>query len=122
MHTIALFADRWILAGLHVTLASLLDHATDSERFRIVVFGEGLTARDGALLAETVRPRLGQHVFEVREFVTPETSRLKSLRGNYTTYGRLYLPELLPDADACLYLDCDLIVTCAVDALLQRAA
>jgi len=122
MRTIALFADRWILPGLHVTLASLLDHATDSEPFEIVVFVEGLSPRDKALLSATIKTRLGRHHFDVRDFVMPETSTLKPLRGNYTTYGRLYLPDLLPDADSCLYLDCDLIVTCPVDPLLERAA
>src|SRR5262249_39938841 len=122
MRTVALFADRWILPGLHVTVASLLDHAVDSEPLRVVVFGEGLSRRDKELLGQTVSRRLGRHTFDVREFVMPETSRLKSLRGNYTTYGRLYLPELLPDADSCVYLDCDLIVTCQIDPLLARAS
>src|SRR5262245_966144 len=122
MQTVALFADRWILPGLHVTLGSLLDHAAGSEPFRIVVFAEGLSGRDKALLSETVKPRLGRHAFGVRDFVMPETASLKPLRGNYTTYGRLYLPDLLPDADSCLYLDCDLIVTLPVDALLARAS
>jgi lipopolysaccharide biosynthesis glycosyltransferase len=122
MRTIALFADRWILPGLHVTLASLLDHAVDSQPFRIVVFGEGLGRRDKALLDRTVERRLGRHRLEVRDFVTPETHTLKSLRGNYTAYGRLFLPDLLPDTDACLYLDCDLIITCSVDPLLERGA
>jgi lipopolysaccharide biosynthesis glycosyltransferase len=122
MRTIALFADRWILQGLHVTLASLLDHARESEPFRVVVFGEGLSSRDRALLGQTVSPRLGRHAFDVRDFAMPETSTLKPLRGNYTTYGRLYLPDLLPDSNSCLYLDCDLIVTCSVDLLLARAA
>ncbi len=122
MRTVALFADRWILAGLHVTLASLLDHAADSEPFRVVVFGEGLSRRDKELLGRTVNHRLGRHAFDVRDFVTPETRNLKSLRGNYTAYGRLFLPDLLPDADSCLYLDCDLIVTCPVDPLLERAS
>jgi lipopolysaccharide biosynthesis glycosyltransferase len=118
---VALFADRWILAGLHVTLSSLLEHSSASEPFRIVVFTEGLSGRDKALLNETVKPRLGPHTFETRDFVMPGTSSLKALRGNYTTYGRLLLPALLPDADSCLYLDCDLIVTCPIDALLARA-
>jgi len=122
MQTIAIFADRWILPGLHVTLASLLEHAAKSESFRVVVFAEGLSHRDRALLDATVRTRLGQHLFEVRDFVMPETKNLKSLRGNYTTYGRLFLPDLLPDTNSCLYLDCDLIVTCPVDSLLARAS
>lgn len=122
MRTIALFADRWILPGLHVTLGSLLDHAGDSEPFRIVVFAEGMSRRDTALLGDTMKPRLGPHAFELRDFVMPETGSLKPLRGNYTAYGRLFLPDLLPDADSCLYLDCDLIVTCPVDSLLARAS
>jgi len=121
--TITIFADRWILAGLHVTLASLLDHAADSAPFRMVVFADGLSRRDKALLGATVTPRLGQHTFELRDFIIPSTTRsLRPLRGNYTTYGRLFLPDLLPDADACLYLDCDLIVTTPLDALLARAS
>src|SRR5689334_5251092 len=100
MRTIALFADRWILPGLHVTLGSLLDHSTASEPFRIVVFGEGLSRRDKTLLDATVQNRLGRHSYDVRDFVMPETRSLKSLRGNYTTYGRLFLPDLLPDADS----------------------
>ena len=122
MRTIALFADRWILPGLHVTLASLLDHAASSPPFRIVLFAERLKSAQEALLARTVAPRLGPHRFEVRPFVTPLAGRVGSLRGNYTTYGRLFLPDLIPDAASCIYLDCDLIVTRSLEALFDLGA
>jgi lipopolysaccharide biosynthesis glycosyltransferase len=118
--TVALFADRRILPGLHVTLASLLAHSRETPPFRIVVFGEGLSAGMCRLLRATVEPRLGSHRFEIREFVLPSLGRAKSLRGNYTTYGRLFLPGLLEDADTCVYLDCDLIVARPIDGLLER--
>jgi lipopolysaccharide biosynthesis glycosyltransferase len=117
VRTVALFADRRILPGLHATLASLFAHAADTPPFRVVVFGEALPERATRVLAETVAPVRGAHGFEVRPFVLPALGRAKSLRGNYTTYGRLFLPELLPDAETCVYLDCDLIVTRPVDGL-----
>jgi lipopolysaccharide biosynthesis glycosyltransferase len=122
MRTVAIFADRWILPGLHVTLCSLLDYARDSDPFRIVVFAEGVSRRDQRLLRATAEHRLGRHTLDVRDFVMPDTRGLKSLRGNYTTYGRLFLADLLPDTDACVYLDSDLIVTCPIDPLLARAS
>ncbi len=117
MNTIALFSDRSILPGLHVTLASLLAHATASPPLRIVVFGDRLSARDKALLHATASATLNGHQLEVRDFVAPVARQLRSLRGNYTTYGRLFLPDLLPDVETCLYLDCDLVVACPVDGI-----
>lgn len=119
MQTVAVFADRWILPGLHVTLASLLEHASANVPLRIVVFAERLSPRDKALLHTTAAGRLRAHHLEIRDFQMPSLHEIRSLRGNYTTYGRLFLPELLPDAETCLYLDCDLIVTCPVDPLFE---
>jgi lipopolysaccharide biosynthesis glycosyltransferase len=117
VNTVACFADRWILPGLHATLASLLAHARDTAPLRILVFGERLTRHEQAMLHATARSFPGAHQFEIREFVTPVTRRLRSLRGNYTTYGRLFLPDLVPDAATCVYLDCDLIVARPLDDL-----
>lgn len=122
MHNVALFADRWILPGLHVTLASLLDHARDSSPLRLVIFGEGLTAFQRQLVERTAAGRLGPHRLEFRPYTTPLAGRVRSLRGNYTTYGRLFLPDLLPDCDACVYLDCDLVVTRPLDPLFALAS
>lgn len=113
-YTVALFADRWILPGLHVTLLSLLEHASPDRPLRIVVFAERLTPREKALLENTAAPFLAGHRLDIRDFIVPVESGMQSLRGNFTTYGRFHLPELLPDAGACLYLDCDLIVTCEI--------
>jgi lipopolysaccharide biosynthesis glycosyltransferase len=122
VNTVALFADRWILPGLHVTLASLLDHARDSAPMRLVVFGEQLTSFQRQLVERTAAGRLGRHRLEFRAYATPLAGRVRSLRGNYTTYGRLFLPDLLPDSDACVYLDCDLVVTRPLDPLFALAS
>jgi lipopolysaccharide biosynthesis glycosyltransferase len=121
VRTAALFADRWILPGLHATLASLLEYSRHSPPFRIVVFGDGLRPHEVELLRATTAPLLGAHTLEVRAFTISLRGRFRSLRGNYTTYYRLFLPELLADSDRCVYLDCDLVITCAIDPLFDLA-
>src|SRR6185503_4267309 len=84
VRTAALFADRWILPGLHATLASLLEYSRHSPPFRIVVFGDGLRPHEVELLRATTAPLLGAHTLEVRAFTISLRGRFRSLRGNYT--------------------------------------
>jgi lipopolysaccharide biosynthesis glycosyltransferase len=113
MFSVAFFSDSYALPGLHATLASMLFHSS-TESFRTVVFSDNLKAREIRLLEHTVKAIAPNHRFEVRKATFKLPPQTRALRGNWTTYGRLFLPSLLPDDNACLYLDCDLVVTANV--------
>jgi lipopolysaccharide biosynthesis glycosyltransferase len=112
MKTVAFFSDRTILPGLHVTLYSLVSRIPDEEidNYNFVIFANLLSLDDIKLLKETVTAANERSNLHISSFSPKKLEGGNSLHGNYLTYGRLFLAELLPSAERCLYLDCDLIV------------
>jgi lipopolysaccharide biosynthesis glycosyltransferase len=113
---IALFADRNMLIGLHVTLFSGLAHYQGAIKLTIHLFYERLSESDITALRRTLDKTGKDYQLVVHKFV-PRLEGLRSLHGNFMTYGRIFLPQLLPTCERVLYLDSDLIVRCDVSPL-----
>ena len=82
---IALAADENYLPGLEVTQRSMMRSCAHPERLAFHVF------RETPELAERIRREFGEY------------------KGSVMAFVRLYLPELLPDADWVIYSDVDTI-------------
>jgi lipopolysaccharide biosynthesis glycosyltransferase len=110
---IALAADENYLDGLAGTLAGVVRSAPGAH-IRAVILDCGIADESWRDFKRTVLPRLRTlelqrlpvHPEQLQVFA-PDT-RVRSL--NNSTYTRMLLPELLPDCDRVLYLDCDLLV------------
>ena len=116
MHTIAFFCDAHILPGFHAALASLLINHHSHSSLNIILFADRLTKKQKELTVKTfIKNKKKNQTFEVRE--APKNMRIpgaNALVGNFTTYGRLFLSDLLPDKDLVLYLDSDIIINCDI--------
>ena len=91
-------------------IASILLSAQKEERLCFYVVDNGISEENKARLVKLQTLRDHELIF-----LKPEMERLQDLpQCSYlglSTYLRLLLPELLPDLDRLLYLDCDMIVT-----------
>jgi lipopolysaccharide biosynthesis glycosyltransferase len=107
---IAMASDSRFAPGMLVTAGSLALHARLGSRLRLTILDCGLTEKD--------RADLRSLIFRIRpdttiEFIHPDLSRFASLptwRGNYATYARLLLHEILSD-DYVIYVDVDICWT-----------
>lgn len=119
---VAFFSDRNMLPGLHVALLSLLESISDetARGLIIIIFLDRVSDREVDALRQTVRSSNRDEIDVTYTAYSPSAPKGGSLlHGNQTIYGRLSLPELLPDYNHCLYLDSDLVVLCDVGKIFQ---
>jgi len=114
---VALCNDRQYEPGLHVSLLTLL-RAFDDERrtLRIFLFHEGFGEEDIERLEATLSGTGKRYVLVARECDTTLFRGLPRLHGNYLTYVRLLVAELVPE-DRIVFLDSDVIVETNLAAL-----
>lgn len=111
MNTIAFFADKNILAGFHAALSSLIINNKSNKPLEIILFGDKLSNKEKKEAEHTFNKlKKFNHTFKIKDAPEMKIPGANSLVGNFTTYGRLYLSELLPDVDLILYLDSDIII------------
>jgi lipopolysaccharide biosynthesis glycosyltransferase len=106
------------LPGFGPTISSLLRNCPDSGRMTIWFLCAGLKEEDKInitclLMKENFKGKNHYIDFNPEE----QFGQFNSLHGDWTTYGRLLLPELLINEDSVLYLDADLIIEVDVTTL-----
>ncbi len=103
-----------MLPGLHAAMVSMLDsnHDLEADTF---VFSDGLSEKDEEHLKETWSKAETNLRLLVQRY-SPKALG-KTLHGNSTAYGRLYLGDLLPSYERCIYLDCDVVVNTSLTSL-----
>jgi lipopolysaccharide biosynthesis glycosyltransferase len=106
------------LEGLGATLTSLLRNCRNSESLRLWFFCSDCSMRDkeninSLLLDEDFKGKINYIDFNAKT----EFGHLRSLHGDWTSYGRLLIPDYIT-SEVVLYLDADLIVL--VDVLLLQ--
>lgn len=113
---IAFATDENYVGPLAVSLNSLLRHT--SGIFRIYIIDGGISDQSWKLLSEIV---LGPNRTLTRLFI-PE-GRLNGAKISHwftmSTYSRIVLPELVPDLNRILYLDCDLLIRSTLQPLYE---
>lgn len=98
------------LEGLGATLTSLIRNCSDSSSLQLWFLCSGCSLKE----KESIRRLVSQETFNGKlNFIDfdakKEFGHLRSLHGDWSSYGRLLIPDLVP-ADSVLYLDADLIV------------
>ncbi len=114
-NAVAFFTDRAMLPGLHAALISLLDSNPNLEA-DTYVFSDGLSKSDETRLIETWTTGEPTRALNIRKYSPKAIGN--TLHGNATAYGRLYLGDLLPNYDRCIYLDCDIVVNASLQDLI----
>lgn len=103
---------------LCVALRSLIDNSSRRYCYRIYVLIEALSDENRRILSEMQTENVHLEFVNVSQKLKAICSRLH-LRDYYTkaTYYRFFIPELFPEYDRGVYLDCDIILTADVAAL-----
>jgi lipopolysaccharide biosynthesis glycosyltransferase len=115
MKAVAFFSDRAMLPGLHVTLSSLLRALpADAPDVDLHVFLDRVTAQEKQLLRSTHQQNPCGTKLVLHDYSPISPAGGNSLHGNLMAYGRIYLAQLLPEYEHCVYLDCDLFVNRSV--------
>lgn len=122
MNVVALFSDKHMLPGLHVTLLSLLQNLSLewAPRTKVILFLDKVSKGEQNLLRETHQVSHKGSLLEIVEYTPTSPTGGDLLHGNATAYGRLNLPHLLPDEKKCVYLDCDLIVNRCISGIFEH--
>jgi len=98
------------MEGLGATLTSLLDHCSDHSKLKLHFLCSKVTRKH----KNNIRLLLDNQNFKGKiiffDFdAKKEFGHLRSLHGDWTPYGRLLIPKLLPN-EKVLYLDTDVLV------------
>lgn len=116
---IAFCINSKALRGLGVTLSSLLRNCSDSKQLQLWFLCAGLKDEDKKQIINLLNV---ENFLGLKYFVDfdPKThfGTFNALHGDWTTYGRLLLPEIV-DGHRVLYLDADLVVE--VDVLMLES-
>lgn len=99
-----------MLPGLHGTLGSLVRRLGRREMVSLTVFIQSMSEAEIADLKGTVEDAGGVGALKFQEADGSAFKNLKTLHGEWMTYLRLLLPDLLSDAKTILYLDSDLVI------------
>ena len=97
---------------LAVALESLKDNASDKYFYDINILIEGFAERNKKIIGDMQEDNIKITFCDVTEKVNALCSRLH-LRDYYTraTYYRFFIPDMFPQYDKGLYLDCDIAIT-----------
>jgi len=118
---VAFCANRAILPGLHASIGSLLANCSKPDTLRIFVFSDDLTEADFGLREKIMEaPEGGRGAYlVVRAIDCSRFMGLRSLQGDWMTYFRLMLPDLLRQFRYVIYLDSDLVVNLDIIEILE---
>ena len=122
MNVIVFFCNYNMLPGLHAAISSLLINSKENSIFKITVFTDNIRSKEITYLNKTFNLHAKKsHSFKTQE--CPKSLKIvgaNSLHGNFTAYGRLFIGELIHDADKVIYLDCDVIIHFDIDILFNK--
>ena len=125
MNTVNLFfaCDDNYIPFLAVTLSSIRKHADPRRHYAVRVLNTGVDEEHRKLLTEQfTAENFSMEFVDITAAVEQFSARLHT-RDYYSksTYYRLFIPELFPDLDKALYLDCDIVLQSDVAALYDTA-
>lgn len=103
--------DNNYVQHMAATISSILKHKTENEYIKFYILDGGITKQNKKKLEFFTN----NYNCEI-SYIKPDMEKLKNCntyKGDYislATYYRLFIPELIPQEDKVLYLDCDIIV------------
>lgn len=98
------------MEGLGATLSSLIKNCSNSEKLKLWFLCSDLKTKDKNNIRTLLQQESFQGTIELVDFdAKEEFGHLRSLHGDWTTYGRLLIPKTIKSGKA-LYLDSDLVI------------
>lgn len=97
---------------LDIAIASLIENASKSYEYKMIVLNTGLDPDNVAKVKKNERPGFEIEFVDISEQLEGIKSKLKNVyHFSIVTYYRLFIASLFPQYDKVVYLDCDLVVT-----------
>lgn len=110
MMDIVFNVNRLGLEGLGATLTSLLRNCSDTRALKLHILCSDLSHGDKENISRLLmNENFGGTVTYIDINPKKIFGHLRSLHGDWTSYGRLLIPKII-DSDKALYLDADLVV------------
>lgn len=107
---IALASDHTYAPQLEACAISVLSH-NKNNAISFKILDNGMTDEDIICLSETIQKRGGMlQIYDVKNIEQRMGFLPPYFQNSLGAYCRIFLPELLPEYDKILYLDCDIIV------------
>lgn len=105
---------------LDIAIASLIENASKSRSYRLIVLHTGLRADFMRMLRQNERPGFTIDFVDISKELEHIRARLKNIyHFSVVTYYRLFIASLFPQYDRMVYLDCDLVVLGDISELYQ---
>lgn len=106
-----LAADENYLPFMAVTLRSIIKHANQHTEYRVYVLFAGELGENARLVSSMQTDNVRVEFIDVAH----KANRIKSVmrcRDYYTSaiYFRLFIPEMFPEFDKAVYIDCDTVL------------
>ena len=103
--------DDNYIAFLDVAITSLIENASKSYKYRIIVLNTGLDSTNVEMVKRNERHGFTIDFVDISEDLKFIKSNLKNVyHFSLVTYYRLFIASLFPQYDKIIYLDCDLVV------------
>ena len=108
---LAFAADEAFVPFFSVLFSSLLEHASPDRNYDIIILQTDITAESMDTLRSMIKDRknISLRFINVSSYLSSFESLFIHLHLKMETWYRLLLPQLLPDYEKILYLDCDMI-------------
>lgn len=124
MKTVNLFfaCDDNYVPFLAVTLTSIQENCDSDRKYDVRVLHTGLKQENrDRLMASFSKPNFSLCFWDISGILEKYADRLYT-RDYYSksTYYRLFIPELFPQLEKALYLDCDIVVTGDISKLYDQ--
>lgn len=109
---VVLSSDGNYVPYLAVTIKSIFDNADPKYNYDVLVFDDGITDHQKALMRTMIKSNCSIRYINMKELLVSFDTTLLKERGSWTAAAayRLFIPEIMPDYDRVLYLDCDILV------------
>jgi len=103
---------------LHVALESIVSQASKAYRYHVHILCENLSAWNQESFLKYGKENFCVYITDMAARIAGR-AKLMHTRDYYskTTYFRVYIPEMFPEYDKALYLDCDIALNADVSEL-----
>lgn len=101
---------------LGISMISLFENNSDCSEIVVYILDDGINEDNKAKLL-SIAEKYKRKIFflDVHHMLD---SNMKQERGSLSTFSRMYLTKLIPkEVDKILYLDCDMLILCSLEAL-----
>ncbi len=95
---------------LGVTLQSLIVHSSPENHYQIYVFHTNLTDTHQERLLDMAQEHISIEMVQLDQEMSRKDQYVTKLHLSVETIFRLMIPDLLPQFDKVLYLDCDIVI------------